>query len=412
MTTDTTQPGNNVPPNPNAPLFREAQQEAIEAFWDWWQETGADVLDGMFSAMVNTNDMAGSDTPGSTAASAAPVETIDIQDEVGGRLAAIHPRLIWGFEPGAPLSKHLMTVTAAGDPELRPIARRWLNSAPDDDATWAFTDLRQADPAMPIDWDMGPVVDAEGRLVEKHDGSANMQTIDPADARVQCTPGNGFVDVRLYHPAFEELARKGESGQRSVIQLGFTMMQLALGEEDFGLWLRNFAFSEVDPPNSVALPDLHQEIAKVAEDCPGWLTIDAEANGEPVRVTTSAPLVQLVNPLFTEHVVIQLLYTGLDEKKLPDEQSHKAITEMNAKLIDALGEDGVVVATETSDGVYLLHAYVDSVSSAGSEAGLVDVETETPAQRLERIAQGWSEGQVDVEATYDPAWERVGHLRV
>lgn len=382
-------PQSDNQPNPAAQSPESAEQRqqeltAINEFWAWWNSFGADSLDAMFALQLG-----GEDAP-----QAFDVELIDIQQEVGGRIAAINPRLIWGFESGAPYSRHLFTVSAAGDPELRPTARRWLEAAPDDGAVWSFTDLRQADPTLKLALgEVASALIASGAL----DAGAPAE-VDPADARVSVARGHGAVDVRLFHPLFPAIAQL-EDGERLVAQLGFTLLQLALGEEDFGLWLRGFAFAGEEPDGAIGLSELKGVIEELAENCPEWLTVEAEANGQPVRVATRAPITQMIAPTMTQHVLVQLMLAHLDDQGLPTDASKAAIAEFNSAAAEVLGEDkGIFVATEHSDGMALMHFFIDPVSDA--EGG------------LRAVAAKWAEGEHVVDIAYDPAWQRVGHLRV
>ena len=374
----------NENPAPFSPEQRAAEETAINEFWSWWNSFGADALDSMFSVQLGIDG----------APNAADVDIIDVQKEVGGRIAAINDRLIWGFEAGAPYSRHLLTVSAAGDPELRPVARRWLEAAPDDGAVWSFTDLRQADPAMKLSLgDVAATLVAQGAL--EADAPAE---VDPADARVAVSSGHGAVDVRLVHPLFPAIAQL-EDGERLVAQLGFTLLQLAVGEEDFGLWLRGFAFAGEEPDGAIPLPELGSVVEKLAEECPEWLTIDAEANGQPLVVATRAPITQLVSPTMTQHVLIQLMLARIDDKGLPTDESKESLSEFNTAAAEVIAEDkGIFVATEQCDGMALMHFFIDPASDA--EAG------------LRALAEKWSEGEHVVDTAYDPAWQRVGHLRV
>ena len=339
---------------------------AIAAFWDWWVAEGADRLDAAFTG--------GADFGGGGFGEAGPV---DIQAEVGPRIAAIDERLVWGFGAGEPFSRHLLTVTAAGDPQVRHIARRWLDAAPDDGPVWSFTDLRTAEPVSTVTW-------------AGHE-------IDPAEARVAVEAGRGVVDVRLFHPVFANLAAAGEEGERDVAHVGFMLLQLALGEEDFGLWLRSFAFAAEEPEGAMPLADLPGFIDQLAGACPRWLTLQGLADGKPVMVGTRAPLSPLIGPLFTRHVVVQLLFADVLDDGQAGESSAKALKDFGDDAMATLADDGMVVAAETADGMRLLHFYVDPETDA--------------TERLANLVDTWTEGDREIVAAEDPAWERVGHLR-
>src|SRR5699024_9463852 len=235
-----------------------ARDAAIAAFWDWWTVTGAEKLNAAFT--------------GGAAFGGGP--DFGIQAGVGSRVSAIDERLVWGFGAGEPYSRHLLTVTAAGDPEVRSIARRWLDAAPDDGPVWSFTDLRTAEPISTVTW-------------AGHE-------IDPAEARVAVAAGQGVADIRLFHPVFVNFVAAGEEGERDVAHVGFMLLQLALGEEDFGLWLRSFAVAAEEPEGAMTLAELPGFIDRLAGACPRWLTLQGQADGKPVMVGTRAPLSPLV----------------------------------------------------------------------------------------------------------------------
>lgn len=338
-----------------------ARDGAIAAFWDWWAATGAEKLNAAFTGGAEFGG--GAD--------------FDIQEEVGSRIAAIDERLVWGFGAGEPYSRHLLTVTAAGDPEVRAIARRWLNAAPDDGPVWSFTDLRVAEPVTTLTW-------------AGHE-------IDPAEARVAVQAGTGVVDVSLYHPVFPRFAAQGPDGERDVAQVGFMLLQLAVGEEDFGLWFRGFTFAGEEPADSMPLSDLPAFIDRLAAACPRWLTLQGLAGDKPVTVGTRAPLSPLLGPLFTRHVVMQLLFDDVLSDGHPGETSAKALKDIGQEAAAVLRDDGMLVASETADGVRLMHFYVDPESDA--------------LERLGNLTDTWSEGEREIVAAEDPAWQRVGHLR-
>ncbi|WP_295626410.1 DUF695 domain-containing protein [uncultured Corynebacterium sp.] len=339
---------------------------AIAAFWDWWSAEGADRLDAAFTGGA---DFGGGGFGGE--------EPLDIQAEVGPRIAAIDERLVWGFGAGEPFSRHLLTVTAAGDPEVRHIARRWLDGAPDDGPVWSFTDMRTAEPVSTVTW-------------AGHE-------IDPSEARVSVEAGQGVADVRLHHPVFARFMDSGPDGERDVAQVGFMLLQLALGEEDFGLWLRSFAFAGEVPEGAMPLSDLPPFIDRLAAACPRWMTLQGQADGRPVLVGTRAPLSPLLGPLFTRHVVVQLLFSEVLDDGQAGETSAKALSDFGEDAMAALVDDGMLVAAETADGMRLLHFYVDPETDA--------------ADRLAGLTDTWSEGDAEIMAAEDPAWERVGHLR-
>lgn len=340
---------------------RAERDGAIASFWDWWAATGAEKLDGAFTG--------GAEFGGG--------EDFDIQEEVGSRVGAIDERLVWGFGSGEPFSRHLLTVTAAGDPEVRSVARRWLDAAPDDGPVWSFTDLRGAEPVSTVTW-------------AGHE-------INPEEGRVAVAAGQGVVDVVLYHPVFARFMEQGEAGEQDVAHVGFMLLQLAVGEEDFGLWFRGFTFTGEEPEGAMPLPELPGYIDRLAAACPRWLTLQGLADGKPVHVSTHAPLSPLLGPLFTRHVVVQLMYSDVLDDGQPAESSANALRDFRNESSATVLPNGMLVATETADGMHLLHFYVDPETDA--------------VDRLASMTDTWGEGEHTILAAEDPAWQRVGHLR-
>ena len=240
-----------------------------------------------------------------------------------------------------------------------------------------FTDLRTAEPISTVTW-------------AGHE-------IDPAEARVAVAAGQGVADVRLFHPVFANFVAAGVEGERDVAHVGFMLLQLALGEEDFGLWLRSFAFAAEEPEGAMPLAELPGFIDRLAGACPRWLTLQGQADGKPVMVGTRAPLSPLVGPLFTRHVVAQLLFADVLDDGQAGEASAKALADFHEDAMATLADDGLLVATETADGMRLLHFYVDPETDA--------------TERLASLTDTWTEGDHEIVAAEDPAWERVGHLR-
>lgn len=335
---------------PEAPTVDPAARDAaIAGFWEWWSGA-ADALDRRFR---------GEDSD------------LDVRAEIGDRIAAIDPGLIWAAGPGE-TSRHRLTVTAGGVPPLLATARRWLAAAPDPDATWGFLDVVLPDPDPVLHW--------------------NGREIDSRDAVAAVEAGTTVCDVRLHHPVFTELE------EAEVAQIGFTLLQKTLGEEGRAVWVRGVAFAAEPPEGAAPLPELPEQVVAVAEAAPAWYGIEAGEPDAPVHVTARCPLTPLVNPLWDTHVAVQLLYSGIADDGMPTEQSIAALDMLGRDLAESLGEDGVFVAAETADGVRLLHFFVNSETDA--------------ADRLRTGAATWTEGEHDVVVAYDPGWLRVGHLRV
>nr|WP_281365551.1 DUF695 domain-containing protein [Nocardioides panzhihuensis] len=102
-------------------------------------------------------------------------------------------------------------------------------------------------------------------------------------------------------------------------------------------------------------------------------------------------------PNLTQHVGVMIPYVGFAERGLPSADALRDLGRLEDRLASTLGPDGRVVAHETTNGVRLLHAYVDPTTSA--------------PQRLEETVGDWAHGDVVTRVDTDPAWEAVRPLR-
>ncbi|HET6739446.1 MAG TPA: DUF695 domain-containing protein, partial [Kribbella sp.] len=150
------------------PIFKRRRRNAAEAdpigaFWSWWTTTGA----------------------GAVAAAVAGQEPTEANAELSRRVGRIHPDLEWELGPGLH-AEHVLIVTAAGNPEQRAVARRWLRAAPPSDRVWEYADLRRPGPPVTIRFEGLPPV-----------------AID--ESVVSIEPDAASVHVGVHHPAFGSL---------------------------------------------------------------------------------------------------------------------------------------------------------------------------------------------------------------
>ena len=158
------------------PIFKRRKRTVVEAdpigaFWSWWTEAGAaQVADAI--------------------ARKEPSETSAALTDLIGR---IHPDLEWELGPGLH-AKHVLIVTAAGNPTHRAVARRWLRAAPPSDETWEYADLRRPGPAFTIRFDGLPPIPID-------------------EAVVSIEPDAAAIHVGVHHPVFPDAAdRRAAAG--------------------------------------------------------------------------------------------------------------------------------------------------------------------------------------------------------
>lgn len=344
-------------------LFRRRSgdgTDGITDFWSWWTAEGA----------------------GASAAAIADREPDRMADVIGARVDAIHPDLAWELTAGE-VSEHALVVTAAGNPELRPIARRWLLGAPPADPTWSYDDHRPA------------VAEPDGITLQ---GGPGTPAIGFADMTVGARRAGAKLDVSIHHPAFSDLPEQAR------MQVAFLTLDATLGENDTELWIGQVTTATAPPIDGFGLGALRALVADLRHDSldddgrPKWALLQGEGANGPVLALARSPLHPLFGPMFTRHVAAHVPYAARSDAGLPDGPSLDALRDLEDQLEAAIGDQGVVVAHESSAGVRTFHAYLDPDADA--------------TDRVVALLDPWPDGDVRIKVTDgDPGWENVRHLR-
>ncbi|GAA4357060.1 DUF695 domain-containing protein [Angustibacter luteus] len=334
------------------------EHSAIAAFWQWWTESGA---------ALTAEAIAGRDPDAMVGA-------------LSERVDAIDPGLAWELGPGSD-SSHVLVVTSEGNPDLRPLSRRWRMAAPAADPVWAYSDVRLPAP------DVQDVVLRIGE-VDLDAGSAS------ADVRVSGTQ----IDVVVHHPRFPELP---EDAQRTAT---FLLLDAVLGEADVETWVGQIAASELPALDPVPLVALRAVVADVQaqntgpDGEPHWVMLNGTTpDGGAILASAQVPLRASTAPHLDTYVPVVVPFGDHTEQGLPGPASLVALRDLEDHLTVLLGESGRVVAHQSHDGVRILHLYVDGTTPAAEQvrAGVV----------------GWDQGEVEVGVQLDPGWTSVAHLR-
>lgn len=344
-------------------LFRRKTTDpadALRSFWEWWTTRGASLC----AAAIADRD------PGRVAA------------ELSDRVQAVDPGLAWELAAGQ-VSEHTLVLTAEGNPDLRPIARRWLLAAPDADPTWSYDDHR------------GAAEDPEGIVLQGGDG---MPGIGFRDVGIGARKAGTRLDVTLHHPAFADLPEQAR------LQIAFLALDAALGENDTELWIGTIETSTYPPIDGFGLLALRSLVADLRREStdedgrPHWALLQGEGPNGPVLAAARSPLHPIFGPMFTRHVAGHVPYGQQTEAGMPGPDVLDALRTLEDRLEATLGVDGLLVAHESSVGTRVFHFYVDP------ESGAVD--------RLAAVLDPWPDGDVRVRVTDgDPGWEGVRHLR-
>jgi len=327
--------------------------EAIARFWSWWEENRP-ALDRH----------------------AASGDTEALAELLGPAVAALHPSLIWEVTPGKG-ALHALVVSAAADPELRPLAHRWAKAAPPADAFWEFYPSRQASsqPAE-VSFEVNGLTLDLGRLV----------------MALHVPPGSPRVNITAYHPIFPDL------DDDTRMEATLLALDRLLGEDEVARWVGDIVAATSEPIDAFAAIHLPAVVADVAEGFTEeqWVALEGRTNtGRRLTAAARFPLRPVDFPLYDQHIAITLPYRDTDDEGQPVGGSAEALREFEERLVKRLTElgDAVLVAHVSAEGCRVLHVYADPEGGA--------------AEELRRLAAGWPEGQAGVDVTADPAWSAV-----
>lgn len=329
----------------------------IADFWQWWTTQGA----------------------ADVAAAIAARDPQRQAEPLSARVAVIHPALDFELGPGR-LAHHQLAITAAGDPELRATARRWLRAAPAPDAVWEYVDLRQ------------PSDDLAGQILEIGGRRMSFDEVVVAPRR-----RGARVDVTAYHPLFPDV----DDGTR--MQLTFLALDAALGEAEVETWIGEILAATHPPLDAFALQHLRSVVTDIAAEfsgedgSPSWSLLQGQGARGPVTVLARSVLAPVLAPDLDRHVALAVSYAQRNEGGLPVEGSLDALRDLEDHLVERLGSGGMLVAHASEAGVRTFHFYVD-----GAGPG---------EQVLKSAASGWAEGKLKVTAERDPGWRAVAPFR-
>ena len=331
----------------------------IERFWARWGHARAELADTLADTLADE---------------ATPQARARLEAEVG----QIDPGLTCHLGPGV-RSRYMLVVSGARHPALRVVAERWRRAGPPDDTDWEFHPAMPAEPAA-----FEALVLVAGIRLEPAEALALVR-LD--DLRFR-------MDVSVFHPAFARL----DQGART--QVANILVGWALGEDDADRWLGQVDVTTTCPLDAVPVSTMGglmaQLVARWGEE--RWATLEGTFGRSRLVDTVRHPLRRVDYPLFDEHLAVRLPYRAAEADGQPDPAVEADLTAIREALVDRLGPDAILVATQTAGGERLLHFYADSTAS--------------PVEAIRSALAASAADDAGVQVTYDPGWDGVDHLRV
>ncbi|MFC4588316.1 DUF695 domain-containing protein [Sphaerisporangium corydalis] len=323
----------------------------VADFWVWWAEARPKI-----DSLLVTEDVPA------------------LAEVIAPAVAALDPGLTWDVVPGKAALRALV-VSAAGNPELRPLAHRWALAAPPSDALWEFHPSRPAN---------------RGATEMTLDVGGREFALDKLVLGLRVPNGTPRIDVTAFHPIFPDLTDE--------VRTEATLLALdwILGEDEVARWVGDIVAATFQPLDAVPAVHLPAVVADLASEYQQeqWALMEGRtAGGARLVATARYPLRPVDHPLLDQHIEITLPYTEADEDGLPEGASAAALREFEERLaagLEGLGGTALLAAHMSAEGTRVLHVYADPSAGAAALA--------------EELAASWDEGRAQVESQEDPGW--------
>jgi hypothetical protein len=279
-----------------------------------------------------------------------------VAGEISRAVSSIHPEMAWELAPGAS-AQHAFCISPEGRADLRPVALRWLETAPPADATWQYHASRQPREAL-----------ARLEIAGAQLDLGEMRTIANWDASTR------RLHVRLWHPQFEGIP----PGVR--LQVAFLFLDNLLGEDDVERWIGQVDL--LDAPSGGRTPhEVREEIERHRSEPGGdenWILGQFDGPDGPIIVLANAALKRIDHPFADQHVSIAIVLEG--EPGLPDDAE---AAQLNAEEDDLVARfDGIATyaGRTTRPGVRTLHFVAEDLERvrATIDAWALDLPDDPP----------------------------------
>lgn len=338
--------------SPKVKFFGRRKDQPSEGdpteFWAWWATAREPIAQSIADGSVQVH-----------------------VDAITSNVQALHASMAWELAPGRS-AQHSLVVTPEGNAELRAIATRWLEAAPQSDAVWEYHASRQP---------------SELRGLE-----IGGMRVDLADMRAVTSwnENRNLLDVQLWHPLFATVPEPVRA------QLCFLFLDNLLGEDDVERWIGSI--DQADDPAAGLSPDQLQaevESRRAGAKAESWvLARRTDASGEfDALVSANAALKRIDHPFAAHHLVLTIS-RGIEQ--LAGNTELQELDDAEAELVEELKGLAVYAGRVTERHRRRVH-YVCTDPTAALP-----------------VARGWADRNqrfgITVTTQRDPRWEFRGEL--
>ena len=299
--------------------------DAIAELWSYWSTVADEIAVGL-------------------AAGGVPPHLVEM---IATKVKAVHPELEWELGPGRRRA-HAFCLSGTGDPLLRVVAERWKHRAPRNDPDWEFHASRQR-------------TGLSGMKLNLGDAHVEVDTIQ---VRITEDRSQELLHLEVFDPSFV-----GAEEEQNV-RVAFLALDSTLGEDGVQRWIGAVELASAPLEGSVTFAELPALVDAFELEATGerWAVLQGERDGEPVIVSRNLALKRVDHLLLDLLLEIDVPLAEPDPHGLTVTAESARLQTMEDELLEALGDDAVLVARETCAGhrTLLLH-----VMEGGPVAGEV-----------------------------------------
>ncbi len=127
-----------------------------------------------------------------------------------------------------------------------------------------------------------------------------------------------------------------------------------------------------------------------------WIYIEGKRAGRAYMANVRHPLTELRNPEYEHHVAVTLGYAPHWRTGLPKPKELTRLQDLEDRMIEHLGDHGMLVGSETTNAQRTVHLYIRGGGPL--------------LEMYRKHERAGKQGGLGVTVTHDPEWLAVDHL--